>query len=327
VRVAIVGAGIAGIACGRELKVQGFESVIFEKSRGVGGRVATRRVGEYTFDSGAQSIATGSSALTKVIQNELSVQDLWEIKPPIYTHESLHVSPGDRQRNLVPRFTYRGGNNRLAKLLAEGLDIRGQAQVDSLAQQGGKFVIAGEPFDGVVLTMPIPQTSLLLWSLGERRSTGPSRYRSCLSVLLGYALPAPTSSYHALIRTEGAHPLQWLGLESVKCPDRAPEGHSAMIAQLSGPFSLTAWDWPQERLIETVATYLARLYGSEWLRPEVSDVMKWKYSQPEMVMSFDSVNQPGTRLVLAGDGLGGGRIEHAYDSGIKAARHIVNSLS
>jgi predicted NAD/FAD-dependent oxidoreductase len=324
-RVAILGAGISGIACARHLVQAGVSATILEKSRGVGGRVATRRVGPYIFDSGAQSLASPPNELTDLIQNGLPHEALHRIDAPIFTHDSLHVSPGDSRKNATPRFTFRGGLNTLAKLLSEDLDVRRETAVEAIERNGSVFSIGQELFDAVVLTMPVPQASLLLWPLGERRPTGPSRYRSCLSILLGYAQPAPTQAYHALINVEGNHPLQWLGLESVKSPDRAPEGHTALVAQMSAAFSLSAWDWPQERLVETAAAYVSRLYGPKWLHPEVSDVMKWKYSQPEMVVGFESVNPPGSKLILTGDGLAGGRIEHAFAAGVKAATLLLES--
>jgi predicted NAD/FAD-dependent oxidoreductase len=52
----------------------------------------------------------------------------------------------------------------------------------------------------------------------------------------------------------------------------------------------------------------------------VAAVKRWRYSQPEMTALFDNVNRPGSRILIAGDGVMGGRTEYAYDAGIKAAR-------
>ena len=53
-RIAIIGAGFAGLVCAKLLKQSGYNCTIFEKSRGVGGRMATRRNDAYSFDHGAQ---------------------------------------------------------------------------------------------------------------------------------------------------------------------------------------------------------------------------------------------------------------------------------
>ena len=53
-RVAIIGAGMAGLAAARLLREAGASCTIFDKSRGLGGRMATRRTGDFSFDHGAQ---------------------------------------------------------------------------------------------------------------------------------------------------------------------------------------------------------------------------------------------------------------------------------
>ncbi|HIP78813.1 MAG TPA: FAD-binding protein, partial [Kiloniellaceae bacterium] len=42
-RIAVIGAGLAGLLCARRLQDAGLHPVVFEKSRGLGGRLATRR--------------------------------------------------------------------------------------------------------------------------------------------------------------------------------------------------------------------------------------------------------------------------------------------
>ena len=53
-KVAVIGAGVAGLTCARELARSGVDVGVFEKARGGGGRAATRRTGDYHFDHGAQ---------------------------------------------------------------------------------------------------------------------------------------------------------------------------------------------------------------------------------------------------------------------------------
>ena len=52
-RVAIIGAGMAGLAAARLLREAGAGCMIFDKSRGLGGRMATRRAGDFSFDHGS----------------------------------------------------------------------------------------------------------------------------------------------------------------------------------------------------------------------------------------------------------------------------------
>ncbi|MCW5936782.1 MAG: FAD-dependent oxidoreductase [Fimbriimonadaceae bacterium] len=322
-RVGIVGAGISGLGAARELARNGHEVVVFEKSKGVGGRCATRRVNGYVFDTGATSIAPRSQALNDAILNQLDRTDLVIIDKPIYTHDGSRILRGSMGKGLAERYCYAPGISKLGKLLAEGLDVRLEAEVTAIERPGdGGFCLAGEVFDVVVLTAPAPQAEALLRNARDTRKLANAKYRPCLSVLLGYETPLETP-YHALIEPDQRLPLTWLSVETMKVPGhRAPGLGTALVAQMSPSYSRLRFEATADRIIDETLIDVVRLLGQPFQTPDVSDVKRWRYSQPETTASFESANPPGTRLVVAGDGLLGGRIELAYETGLRAARHI-----
>lgn len=319
-RVAIVGAGVAGLAAARTLTKAGAQVVLFEKSRGPGGRLATRPVNGFIFDTGATSIAPRGLGIEQVMLKELDTSELIEIQKPIYTHVNMRPQRGDPVRNAVPRYTYRPGINHLAKLLANGLDVRSNTTVDRLDRQGGSFEVEGERFDRVLLTAPIPQASLLLWSLGESRPVANARYRSCISIMLGFDKPTPETNYHALVDVEQRHPLTWMSLESAKSPGRASEGQCAMVLQMSPAYSHDHYQMEDDKLLRDVLPWVAQLYGPDYREPIAFDTKRWKYSQPETVAVFEAVNRNPNGVYMAGDGLSAGRVERAFESGLEAAK-------
>lgn len=322
-KVGIVGAGISGLAAARELNRAGHEVVVWERQNEVGGRVETMEVDGYVFDTGATSIAPRGMAIENVMLHELDTTHLVQVQKPIYTHEALRVVAGDPGRR-VPRYTYKTGNQTLATLMAEGLDVRTSVQIEEITRSGHCFVVTDDAFDALILTAPIPQTSVLLWSLRESRPVANAKYRPCLSVMLGFELPTPEASYHALLDMEQRHPLTWLCLESGKSPGRAPDGCCAMVAQMNSTYSLMQYNKPDDEVIHDVLIYVQRLYGSDFKEPTVAKVRRWKYSQPETVAQFDVVNQSHARLVIAGDGLLAGRVESAFETGVKAAKLLID---
>ena len=96
-----------------------------------------------------------------------------------------------------------------------------------------------------------------------------------------------------------------------------------MVAQLGPSFSADNFEADDGSIVAATVEYIVRLYGQAWGAPSVIDVKRWRYSQPENVAMFDTVNRPGSTLVVAGDGLIGGRTEYAYSSGLRAARMLV----
>jgi len=313
-----VGAGMAGLASARLLSRAGHEVVVFEGAGEVGGRCATRPVENFVFDTGATSIAPRGKSLDPVMLHELDTSDLVKVQKPIYTHNSLRVSMGDPGKMKIDRYTYRSGNSKLPKLLAEGLDVRSKDEITAISKSNGTYKIQGEEFDAVIVATPLPETERILEASGEQRPIGHVHYRACISVLLGYEKQMPEIHYHAIVDPEQRHPLTWLSIESVKCPGRAPEGQTAMVAQLSPQFSAEHYEEEDGALVSSTVEYIERLYGAAWSAPKVFDVKRWRYSQPENLAMFDSVNTAGARLVIASDGLVGGRVEYAYEAGVRA---------
>lgn len=321
-RVGVVGAGVAGLSAARLLHKSGHEVLVFERSGDIGGRCATRTVDQYVFDTGATSIAPRGKVLEPVLLNELDTSELVLVPKPIYIHTSLRVAPGDVTRAKLLRYTYKNGNATLGKLLAAGLNVRLNAKVEAVEKDNGLFRIGADKFDALVLACPIPETAALLETMGEQRSINHVHYRPCLSVLLGYDKEMPEVKYHAIIDPEQRHPLTWLSLESEKCPGRAPEAHTAMVAQLSPQFSATYYDSEDGAIVAATVEYVERLYGQAWSSPVAFDVKRWRYSQPENLALFYSVNQPRSKVLIASDGLIGGRVEYAYEAGARVAKML-----
>lgn len=318
--VAIIGAGIAGLAAARTLNQSGHVSTLFERESVPGGRCATVIKEGFIFDTGASSIAPRGREIELVVTQELDHSQLVQVTKPIYTHIGLRVSPGDQTRNTNPRYAYLSGNATLPALLAANYDMRLGQAVDCIELVDNGCEVQGERFDAVIVATTLPEAIPLLHRAGVHRQLTTTRFRSCLAVLLGYDKETDDLPYHALIEPEQRHPLTWLSVESMKCPGRAPAGCSAMVAQLGPQFSREYFDAPDQSIVDSTAEYVERLFGVSFSNPIVTGVVRWRYSQPENITMFDAVNNHKSRVILAGDGLLGGRVEYAYSTGIRAAK-------
>lgn len=325
-RVAVVGAGMAGLGAARTLEAAGIAVAVFEKSKGLGGRVATRRIGDYVFDHGATIISPRGAELEQVILNELPGTELVEIERPIYLASDDRVTPVDPEAGKLRRFTYQRGNNTLAKLLADGLDVRLESKVESIEKADHHYRILGEMFSHVVLTAPLPQAEELLHTVHDRRTFNGAQYRKCLSVMfcVDEEVDRP---YHALIDPDQSQPLTWLSLEHIKVPGgfRAPMGKSAVLAQMGARYSRYSFDRPDEDILSETWVDVRRL-----LRIERSDfiegqVKRWLYSHAANTVGFETANPDGAKIIVAGDGISGARMHQAYAVGIRAAQRLLES--
>lgn len=324
-RVAVVGAGLAGAAAARTLHDAGVEVVVFEKSRGFGGRAAVKRIGGWTFDSGATSLTPRGMAIESALADHLSPEEVVWIDKPIYTHSSGKIRPGDPSRNHR-RCCFRSGMNALSKaMLQNGIEVRLQTRIEKLELPGdGGVVVDGAWFDAAVLTCPAPQTLDLLKTVGHNRGLDRSVYRRTLSIMLAWEteFDAP---WHALIDPDQDEPLTWMCVETIKAPGaRGPVGSTAVVAQMSRAYSRDHWESEESKIIRDAQTYCERLIGKDMGLPAAASLHRWKFAQPEAVIQFETANPMGTRLIVAGDALGGPRMELAFESGLEAARRLIS---
>lgn len=251
---------------------------------------------------------------------EADQSDLHRIEKPVWVTEYGRVAPGDATKMKIERYTYRSGINRIGKLLADGLEVRRDIKVDHIHHEPECVTVNGESFDHCVVAIPAPQAKELL---EPQRSVPLTRFRACLSVLLGYEKELPPQPYFALLDEDQRSPLVWLSLESQKCPDRAPAGHTALVAQLGAEFSRDHYDASDHEVGFEAWTAVSRILGKEFAEPAVYQVKRWRFSQPESFVTGRSFNPPGTRIWLCGDAYQGPRVEFAYDSGVIAAQEIL----
>ncbi len=154
----IIGAGLSGLLVARELASRDARLVVLEKSRGVGGRMSTKRVGSAVFDQGAQFFTVRDEHLEARIA-------CWERKGVVARWPS---DAADEEDRWVARPSMTG----LAKALAKNLPIKLQSQVQSVRRhEGGSWEIdiAGADLvraDRIIFSSPVPQ-SLALLDAGE----------------------------------------------------------------------------------------------------------------------------------------------------------------
>ncbi len=338
---------MAGLAAARELTTAGHSITLYEKSRGVGGRVATRRIEGCIMDHGAQNIKPEGSALKQVMLHELPTEELIKIEPPVCLYDSKGtIWPPDEARSAEAKYSYRNGMTTLPKLLLNALppelaSIRYETRIFRLEETDSEVILKDENgqeagrAEIVIVTAPAPQAADLLGDSAPRmRSTWETLdrvkalrqvdYHRNITVLLGYAPPVPPPPAYALLAEDRTTDLLWLAFEQTKCSERAPNGEAVLIAQMSPKFSSFFYDGEDNFLTWRVLDELQTLFGSAYATPFWSQVKRWKFAQPHGMVRFEEVNFSGmaSSVLICGDGLRpeGGRVHQAYASGLEAAQ-------
>jgi hypothetical protein len=344
--IAIIGAGVAGLAAARELVVQGLTVTLFEKSRGLGGRVTTRRVADCAIDHGAQLMKAPTPRLQALLAQ---IPGATPIVPPVWVFAADgRPQPGDPVQNDEPRWTWPGGLSLLGRHLGAGLDVRRETTIAALRGGRGAYELLADdavfgPFDAVLLTPPAPQSVAILRASAIDEATreamiaalAPARYRVCLSVALAYAR-RPELPWYAAVNSDRAHPISWLAAEHAK-PGRAPEGVGLLLAQMAPGWSEAHWDLLPKGTygangavlptpVAEVDRLVQTLVGEELGAPLWADAHRWRYALCDVPCAPKAL-EGSAGLFAAGDlEAGQGRVHLAIESGWAAAERMLGAL-
>src|SRR5918995_5952879 len=169
----VVGAGISGLLAAKTLNEKGWTVTVLDKSRGVGGRMATRRVGRGNFDHGAQFFTVRGERFAGLVEDWLGggVATEWT--------RGFADSEGRPNEDGHPRYRGAEGMTSIPRYISRGLDVRaGERVVTVDAGDGGWEVVCESGLrvagDALVLTAPVPQ-ALGLTSSGNYRLADEAR--------------------------------------------------------------------------------------------------------------------------------------------------------
>ena len=308
--IAIVGAGMAGLACATQLARDGRQVTLFDKGRGPGGRMATRRaeIGGETvrFDHGAQYFTARDSGFQEQVA-------LWESESVV----ARWPAAGEDAWVGTPAM------NAPIKALAEPLEVQWAARVTDIVKsgQGWRLNVDDEihEFESVVLGIPAEQAAELLANTHAEFADRARRTQSRPCWALMAQFPERLECGDVLRGGEG-DTVSWAARNGAK-PGR--DGSESWVVHGSPDWSLTHL----EEEADSVAGQLldAFLHQAEVMpqAPLHMAAHRWRFAMAEPVDGPDALWDAEARLGVAGDWLIAPRVEAAWLSGTRLARAIL----
>lgn len=313
-RVVVVGAGLAGLTAARELVSHDVDVIVFDKGRGVGGRMATRRIdtpsGTAVLDHGAQFFTARSDAFRSMVAE-------WERDNVVY-----EWCRGFGDTDGHPRYAVHGGMAALTKHLARDLDVRTSTLVFSVSHgDTDRWVVtlddgSAHAADGVILTCPIPQSYSLVanTSIELPNDLLMTDYERTLGVLAVLDRPSAVPDPGGLQNPDGV--FSWVGDNRRKGVSTIP----ALTLHANPAWSLEHWDAPHDdahaALLAAAREYIGDAEVIE------SQFKRWRFATPMMVWPDAHWRDDSGSLVLAGDAFAGPKVEGAVTSGLSAAQSL-----
>lgn len=310
-KTAVVGAGLAGLTCATALQAAGHAVTVFDKARGPGGRMSSRRDGDATFDLGAQYFTARSDAFRDVVEQWVVDGIVAPWSPRIVT------LPGGVP--LTPRESWYVGLPRMSaitRLLATGLaDVRYEARVEKIARASGAWSLTTSDgvradFDAVVVAIPAPQAVELISPIlpniaamvDAEVNTSPCW---AMTVTSPHALDVPFDAAYV-----DNSPVAWLACDSSK-PGRA--AGQRWVVHADG-------DWSARHLELEPAAVAERLMAalSDFVPVPADCVVnahRWRFAKVSTPLGAMASWDAATGLGLCGDWFIGPRVEAAWLSG------------
>ena len=318
--VIVVGAGMAGLTAAGELARAGMSTIVLDKGRSPGGRMATRTIGGARFDHGAQHFSARSELFRARVGQlrEAGIVTQW------YEGKS-RTTPG---LGSEARLVGSGGMRRIPEHLAVGLDVRNSIAVDRLVVTGaGITAFAGKRSvahaAAAILTPPVPQLLGLLRAsdlrpgsdIVERLET--VTYNPNLTVMASLDAPSGLPAGHL---AQPAPDVAWLADNQHKGTSELP----AVTIHSTADFARAhieedAEAWAQQLVAQAAPHLDGRVIAA---KPH-----RWRYAEPRT--TFDSgaiVIDLASPVVLAGEIFAGAKIEGAFLSGSAAADATLRHL-
>lgn len=320
--VAVIGAGMSGLACAHELAARGVSLTVFEKSRGAGGRAATRRVGEYHFDHGAQYFTVRDARFAVEVErwSRSGIVRRWPGRIVDLDADGWIID------NSGPaRFVGVPGMTAPARALAEGLDVRWRMRVTAVERRetGWRLTLDGgdgqADFAAVVVSAPAPQSTGLL------RNAAPSlaavcdavEMEPCWSVMTAFERPVGAAFDGAFIN---GRDLAWVARNSGK-PGR-PTSAECWVLQAGAEWSRCNLEREAADVARELLTSFFAIGGWPPQDPIHLDAHRWRFARSAGPGSGGCLVDEDARIAVCGDWLNGDRIEGAFLSGLSAAERL-----
>ncbi len=324
--VAIVGAGMSGLVCAQQLHQAGYRVVVVEKSRGLGGRVTTRRLHDTCADRGLSYLIPHRELTTSFVELLKSQGIL-----TVWTDTTYEFSADTQKLKAIkgsPLYIAPNGMSEVARFLAKNLEIQLNRRLVGLSLNNNFWHLqfeAGSPeiiAKAVVVAIPAPQALTLLEPfaaplvLDSLRSV---EFASCISVISGYSADMPLPSWQAVTVIDD-DTLAWISNDSSK---RSGMRSPVFVFHSSAKFAKNFIDTEDlqpvgQILLDSVAKLFPELSTPDWLQ-----VDRWRYAFATTPLADNCLNAHTSQpLICCGDWCGSDRLESAMRSGIAAAGQI-----
>jgi renalase len=319
-KVAVIGAGVAGLACARVLRRAGCYVEVFEQDRIIGGRMATTRLGLIPFDHGAQYVTARTDSFRAYIE---------ELVASAYASRWVPTAAnGESASMLMPWFVGTPGMSSFVRPLAEGIRLHTERRVHTLQrdEKGWQLWFEDEtragPYHAVAIATPAPEARLLVGRLDDLAAPlERTRVSPCWSVMVRLEERAfPVQD----VFSDMSEIVRWVARNNAK-PGRPTRGDHIVI-HASPNWSRETEDIEPEVVASELWNEVCDILSLPPTRPAQISAHLWRSGIVEEALGETFLFSSEHLVGIAGDWCLGRMAEHAFESGSSLGRAIVRAI-
>lgn len=319
--LAIIGGGLSGLVAAHKLQDK-FDVTLFEKSRGVGGRMSTRRAEPYQFDHGAQYFTARSQEFKDFLKPhiESGLVKNWDAKV-------LSIEKGKKPYKrewFEPHYVCAPQMNSLCKSLQDKINCHFSVEVSKLERVGEKWNIIDTKgdgqgiFDWVVMSVPSHQASILLPHEFEYlEAVRNVEMTGCYSVMLGFEV-LPKLSWDIAMPKNSL--ISWIAVNSLK-PKR--ETAPSILIQTNNHWADEHMDQDMNKMGEVIVQEFIDLTDIPAANIMHKVTHRWKYADTKTPAQEPFFIDSQLKIGVCGDWCIMGRVESAFTSADKLSNAMI----
>lgn len=326
VPIAIIGTGIAGLSAAQALNTAGHPVHLFDKSRGSGGRMSSKRSDAGSLDLGAQYFTARDRRFMAAVQQWQAQGCAAQWTPSLYNSHSGQLSPSPDEQ---VRWVGTPGMSAITRAMLGDLQVSFSCRITEVFRgeqhwnlQDAEGLSHG-PFSHVVIATPAPQATALLASAPKLAGAAASvKMDPTWAVALGFSSALQTPLEGCFVQDS---PIDWLARNRSK-PGRDTT-LDTWVLHATSTWSRQHLDMPKEAVIEHLRGAFAELIGCAVPAPTFSLAHRWLYARPAAAHEWGALSDPDQGIYVCGDWCLSGRVEGAWLSGQEAARRLLEHLN
>ncbi|HDZ47951.1 hypothetical protein LCGC14_0150200 [marine sediment metagenome] len=334
--VAIIGAGIAGLACGQVVANSNVHVTLFDKARGPGGRMSSKRRPSATLDLGAQAFSVRDGNFQSTVDEWLTVGCIAPWPTSTYQASSsgwLTHNDGQQRYTGAPRMSALTRHLSDTLTVLPNVTLLTNTLIASLKQTAAGWVLVDKkgtshgPYDRVVISAPPPQAQLLVapWDNALTAVCAERKQRACWAAWAIFEEPLPAipdvASDWQMARVD--HPVLNIVSRNQTKPGRGAQPESiSLLAQLD--WSEAHLEQRADEIAEQLLAALKSLFVPSGALPSLIEMgaHRWRYAQPANICK-DTYLYTESGLALCGDSFREGRVEDAWLSGHRLGEALI----